>query len=111
MANTVMTSFKTELLSGDHDIATGGDAYYLALYTSASSINSATTTVYTTANEVPNSGTYVAGGLQLAGQAVSASGTTAIVDFTDRSFTSASITARYELIYNASELLAPPTRP
>ena len=104
MANTVMTSFKTELLSGDHDIATGGDAYYLALYTSASSINNATTTIYTTANEVPNSGTYVAGGLQLAGQAVSASGTTAIVDFTDRSFTSATITARYALIYkwNAS---------
>ena len=104
MANTVMTSFKTELLSGDHDIATGGDAYYLALYTSASSINNATTTIYTTANEVPNSGTYVAGGLQLANQAVSASGTTAIVDFDDRSFTSATITARYALIYkwNAS---------
>ena len=106
MANTVCTSFKEELLSGEHDIATGGDTYKLALYTSSSSINAAATAIYTTSDEVPNSGTYAAGGGTLANQSVAVSGTTAVVDFDDLSFTSASINARYALIYNSSESLA-----
>ena len=103
MANTVMTSFKSQLLSGVHDLATAGDTFKLSLYTSSSTINDAGTTIYETANEVPNSGTYAAGGGTLANQAVSVDGTTAIVDFDDLSFTSATITARYALIYNSTE--------
>tara|TARA_R100000808_G_C2031063_1_gene74893 strand:- start:8 stop:433 length:426 start_codon:yes stop_codon:yes gene_type:complete len=103
MANTVCTSFKSELLSGVHDFATAGDTFKLSLYTSSSTINNASTTVYTTSDEVANSGSYTAGGGSLANQAVSTDGTTAIVDFDDLSFTSATITARYALIYNSSD--------
>ena len=103
MANTVMTSFKKELMEGTHDLATSGDTFKLALYTSSSSINSAATTIYTVSDEVANSGTYSAGGGTLAGQTVTTDGTTAICNFTDLEFTSATITARYALIYNSSE--------
>ena len=103
MANTVMTSFKKELMEGTHDLATSGDTFKLALYTSSSSINSAATTIYTVSDEVANSGTYAAGGGTLAGQTVTTDGTTAICNFTDLEFTSATITARYALIYNSSE--------
>ena len=103
MANTVMTSFKKELMEGTHDLATSGDTFKLALYTSSSSINSAATTIYTTSDEVGNSGTYAAGGGTLAGQTVTTDGTTAICNFTDLEFTSATINARYALIYNSSE--------
>ena len=103
MANTVCTSFKSELLSGVHDFATAGDTFKLSLYTSSSTINNASTTVYTTSDEVADSGSYAAGGGSLANQAVSTDGTTAIVDFDDLSFTSATITARYALIYNSTD--------
>ena len=103
MANTVCTSFKSELLSGVHDFATAGDTFKLSLYTSSSTINNASKTVYTTSDEVADSGSYAAGGGSLANQAVSTDGTTAIVDFDDLSFTSATITARYALIYNSSD--------
>ncbi len=103
MANTVCTSFKSELLSGVHDFATAGDTFKLSLYTSSSTINNASTTIYTTSDEVADSGSYSAGGGSLANQAVSTDGTTAIVDFDDLSFTSATITARYALIYNSTD--------
>ena len=103
MANTVCTRFNSEFLSGVHDFATAGDTFKLSLYTSSSTINNASTTVYTTSDEVADSGSYAAGGGSLANQAVSTDGTTAIVDFDDLSFTSATITARYALIYNSSD--------
>ena len=103
MANTVCTSFKSELLSGVHDFATAGDTFKISLYTSSSTINNASTTIYTTSDEVADSGSYSAGGGSLANQAVSTDGTTAIVDFDDLSFTSATITARYALIYNSTD--------
>ena len=103
MANTVMTSFKKELMEGTHDLATSGDTFILALYTSSSSINSAATPIYTVSDEGANSGTYAAGGGTLAGQTVTTDGTTAICNFTDLEFTSATSTARYALIYNSSE--------
>ena len=99
MANTVMTSFKKELMEGTHDLATSGDTFKLALYTSSSSINSAATTIYSSDDEVGNSGTYAAGGGTLAGQTVTTDGTTAICNFDDLEFTSATINARYALIY------------
>ena len=103
MANTVCTSFKSELLSGVHDFSTAGDKFKLSLYTSSSTINNASTTVYTTSDEVADSGSYAAGGGSLANQAVSTDGTTALVDFEALSFTSATITARYALIYNSTD--------
>ena len=99
MANTVCTSFKEQLMSGEQNLSSGGDSYKLALYTSSSTINSAATTIYTTSDEVADCGTFAAGGGALANQEVTTDGTTAICNFDDLEFTSATINARYALIY------------
>ena len=101
MASAVCNSFKTEVLGGTHDLDT--DVIKLALYTSAASL-SASTTAYSATNEVSSSGTnYTAGGNTLAGAAITLDGSTAIVDFTDTAWTTATFTARYGLIYNSSK--------
>ena len=92
-------SAKTEILQGVHVIGT--DALKIALYTSTATLD-ASTTVYSTTNEVVGTG-YTAGGNTLAGATVSLSGSTAIVDFSDTAWTTATITARGALIYNSSK--------
>ena len=107
ISQAMCTSFKKELMLATHNFATNGNAFNLALYAIGSGGKSnttatlgATTTVLVTTGEVASSGTYVTGGLALTKVAPTASGTTAITDFGDRSFTTASITARGALIYN-----------
>jgi hypothetical protein len=96
------TSFKDQLLEGVHDFrSSGGDTFKLALYTSSATLD-ATTTAYSATNEVANSGTYAAGGGTLTNISPTTSGTTAFTDFSDLSFTSATITARGALIYNTT---------
>lgn len=98
--NFMCTSFKKELLQGVHNFtASTGDTFKLALYTNSASFTAATT-AYTVTNEVANSGTYSAGGGTLTNITPTTSGTTALTDFDDLSFTSATITARGALIYN-----------
>jgi hypothetical protein len=100
--NYMCTSFKDELLEGVHDFrSSGGDTFKLALYTNSASFTAATT-AYTATNEVANSGTYSAGGGTLTNISPTTSGTTAFTDFSDLSFTSATITARGALIYNTT---------
>jgi hypothetical protein len=100
--NAMCTSFKGELLEGVHDFRTGGgDTFKLALYTNSASFTAATTT-YTATDEVPDSGTYAAGGGTLTNISPTTSGTTAFTDFADLSFTLATITARGALIYNTT---------
>jgi len=97
------TSFKVELLQGIHNFtASTGDVFKLALYTSTATLG-ASTTVYSATNEVANSGTYSAGGGTLTNITPTASSTTALTDFDDLSFTSATITARGALIYNTTD--------
>ena len=99
MTQAIPTSFKAEILQGIHDSA---DTYKIALYTSAATLG-ASTTAYTTTNEVSGVG-YTSGGQVLSGFSVTTSGTTAILDFTtDPSWENATITARGALIYNASK--------
>jgi len=100
IVQTMTTSFKAELFTGTQVFGT--DTFKIALYTSAADLGAATT-VYSATNEVAASGTYVAGGETLTGVAVSSAGTTAWVTFDNISFTSATITARGALIYNASK--------
>lgn len=101
--NAMCTSFKVELLKGVHDFTNGtGDTFKLALYTATATLN-ASTTAYSATNEVSNSGSYVAGGGALTNVTPSSSGTTALTDFADLSFTTATITARGALIYNDTE--------
>ena len=100
--NFMCTSFKDELLEGVHDFRlSGGDTFKLALYTNSASFTAATT-AYTSTNEVPNSGTYSAGGGALTNISPAVSGTTAFTDFADLSFITATITARGALIYNST---------
>ena len=93
-------SFKQQILLGEHDMDT--DVFKIALYTSAANLD-ATTTVYTTSGEVATGGGYTAGGNTLTGATVSLTGTTAFVDFSDTSWSAATITARGALIYNSSK--------
>ncbi len=97
--NFMCTSFKQELLTGSHDFTNGNDVFKLALYDNNASFN-ASTTAYTTSNEVSASGSYSAGGGTLTNVTPTTSGTTAFTDFADLTFTSATITARGALIYN-----------
>lgn len=100
ITQAMCTSFKTELLGGTHDLDT--DVLKIALYTSSASLD-ATTTVYSSSNEVANGNGYNTGGNTLSGAVISSSGTTAFVDFSDSTWASASFTARGALIYNSSK--------
>ena len=103
ITQAVANSFKKEILEGIHDLENGGDVFKLALYTSQASL-AATTTSYTTGNEVSASGQYTAKGGTLQSQQTSlATGGVAIVDFADLSFTGVTLTARGALIYNSTE--------
>lgn len=102
--NFMCTSFKQQLLEGVHDFrSSGGDLFYIALYTNSASFTAATT-AYTSINEITNtSGTaYVAGGGLLSNVNPSSSGTTALTDFADETWASASFTARGAMIYNST---------
>ena len=99
--NFMCTSFKQELLAGAHNFKnSGGDTFKLAMYTNSASFNAATT-AYTTSNEVTGTG-YSAGGLALTRVDPSTSGTTALTDFADLTFSTATVTARGALIYNTT---------
>ena len=96
---TQTTSFKAQLYQGIHDLTT--DVIKIALYTANANLNE-DTTVYSSTDEVANTGTYVAGGAQLTPITVSSSGYTAYVGFPNISWTGA-ITARCALIYNVTQ--------
>ena len=105
MANIIPDSFKSELLSGTHNFANGGNTFKLALYvTTLGPPYSTSSTVYSTTNEVSSSGTgYTTGGQTLDSQAVSVPGSnTAIVDFTNETFSSVTLTSLGAAIYNTS---------
>ena len=105
ITSAICTSFKVELLKGVHDFtATTGDTFKIALYTSSATLG-AGTTAFTTSNEITNSsGTaYTSGGATLTSVTPTSDSTTAVCDFADVSFTSASFSANGALIYNSSE--------
>ena len=99
ITQAMCTSFKKELLEGVNNFKnSGGNDFKLALYTSSASLD-ASTTAYTTSNEA--SGTnYTAKGASLTRVDPSTSGTTALTDFADLTFSNASVTARGCLIFN-----------
>jgi hypothetical protein len=99
--NYMCTSFKKELLYGVHDFdLANGDTFKIALYDNNASFDAATT-AYTTSNEVSGTG-YSAGGGALTNVDPTSSGTTALTDFQDETFSTATITARGALIYNTT---------
>lgn len=99
ISQAMCTSFKVGILSADFDFDTGtSQTFKIALYTSAATLG-ASTTAYTTSNEVVGTG-YSAGGQTLTiSQVPTSSGTTAFIDFSDVTWSTATITARGALIY------------
>ena len=105
ITSAICTSFKQDILVGTHIFtATSGNTFKIALFTSDASLG-ASTTAYSTSNEITNSsGTaYTAGGATLTSVTPTTSGTTALCDFADVSYTSASFTANGALIYNDTQ--------
>ena len=104
ITSAICTSFKVELLKGVHNFtATTGNTFKIALYDSDATLG-ASTTAFSTSEEITNtSGTaYTSGGATLTSVTLVASSTTAVCDFSDVSFSSASFTANGALIYNSS---------
>ena len=105
ISSAVCNSFKQEILVGTHNFtASSGNSFKLALYTSSASLG-ASTTAYSTSNEISNASgsAYTAGGKALTSVTPVLDGSTAVCDFADISFTSASFTANGCLIYNDTQ--------
>lgn len=102
IVTAMCTSFKVQQFQGISDFTAGtGDLFKIALYTSLANLD-ATTTVYSTTEEVVGVG-YTAGGANLTSVTPVADGTTAICDFADVTFAASTITARGVLIYNSTD--------
>ena len=99
ITQALCTSFKKEILQGTHNFtASTGNTFKIALYTSSATM-SATTTAYSATNEISGTG-YTATGNTLTNITPTTSGTTALTDFSDTTWSTATITARGALIYN-----------
>ena len=101
--NFMCTSFKKELLEAVHNFKnSGGSTFNLALYDNNASFTAATT-AYTASNEVSGTGYTAKGGaLTRVDPSIPGGSTTAITDFADLTFSTATITARGALIFNDS---------
>ena len=103
ISSAICNSFKQEILVEGHNFTNGTDQFKLALYTSSASLG-ASTTAYSSSNEITNTSgsAYTAGGKNLTSVTPTLDGSTAVCDFGDISFTSASFTANGCLIYNST---------
>ena len=101
ITQAMCTSFKVALLDGEMDFSSNtAQSYKIALYTSSASLDAATT-AYTTSNEVTGTN-YVAGGNTLSiSTNPTSTGTTAFLSFATTTWSTATITARGALIYQA----------
>ncbi len=118
ITSAICNSFKVEILQGGHNFndssgAPTGNTFKLALYSSNSATLSKSTTAYTAPSdgtadptntyEVTSTGSgYTTGGNTLTNIDPTLDSDTAICDFADTSWTSASFTARGCLIYNTT---------
>jgi hypothetical protein len=101
IAQTLTTSFKTQLLTATHDFTPStGDVFKMALYLPTASIG-ADTTVYTATGEITGTG-YTAGGKTLTVIPPSSDDQTAYVSFLPAIWNPASFTTRGALIYNST---------
>jgi hypothetical protein len=101
ITTAMCTSFKKELMEAKHNfLASGGNTFKLALYTSSATLGAATT-AYSATNEVSGTG-YSAGGGALTNINPTTSGTTALTNFAELTFSNSTITANGALIFNDS---------
>jgi len=105
ISSAICNSFKQEILVATHNFTSStGDTFKLALYTSSATLGAATT-AYAATNEITNDAgsAYSAGGQDLTSTTPVLDSSTAVCDFNDISWTSASFTANGCLIYNSSK--------
>ena len=99
ITSAICNSFKVEILTGVHNFtASTGDTFNLALYTSTATLDK-DTTAYSSTNEISGTG-YTAKGNALTSVTPVLSSDTAVCDFANTSWTSASFTANGCLIFN-----------
>jgi hypothetical protein len=104
ITSAICNSFKQEVLQGIHNFtASSGNTFNIALYTSSATLNKSTT-AYSATNEIDNTSgsAYTAKGKALTSVTPTLSTDTAVCDFADISWTSASFTANGCLIFNDS---------
>ena len=102
ITSAICNSFKVEILTGTHNFtASTGDTFNLALYTDSATLNKSTT-AYSSSNEITNASgsAYSAKGNALTSVTPVLSTDTAVCDFANSSWSSASFTARGCLIFN-----------
>jgi len=105
ISSAICNSFKQEILVGTHNFtASTGDTFKIALFTSSATLG-ASTTAYSATNEITNDAgsAYTAGGEDLTSVTPVLDSSTAVCDFSDVSWTSATFTANGALIYNSSQ--------
>ena len=100
ITSAICTSFKQEILVEGHNLTNGADSIKLALYTSSATLGAGTTAFVTTGQATGTN--YSSGGSALTNVTPTTSGTTAIVDFADLTFSTATVTARGCLVYNTT---------
>ena len=110
ITSAICTSFKVELLEGDHDFNVGVDAFKCALMkalASQSGTYGAATTNYSdvtgNSDELASGSGYTTGGNTLTNIAPTSAGTTAYIDWADTEWTSATFTTRGCIIYNSND--------
>ena len=111
ITSALCTSFKVELLEGDHDFNNGADAFKVALFKANASITgtyNAATTNYSdmtgNSDELPATGGYSTTGFALTNVNPTSTSTTAFTSFSaNASWTSATFTTRGCMIYNTSD--------
>lgn len=104
------TSFKVEILTATHNFtASTGNTFKIALGKAAASITGtygAATTNYSdltgNSDELANGNGYSTGGNTLSSVTPTADGTTAVCDFADTTWSSATFTTSGAIIYNSS---------
>ena len=104
ITSAICNSFKQEILEAEHNFtASSGNTFNLALYTSSATL-SKSTTAYSATNEISNTSgsAYSAKGNALTSVTPVLDSDTAVCDFSNSSWTSASFTANGCLIFNDS---------
>ena len=104
ITSAICNSFKQEILEAEHNFtASSGNTFNLALYDSDATLNKSTT-VYTTSEELATTGGYTAKGNALTSVTPVLDSDTAVCDFSDTNWTSATFTARGCLLYNTTAI-------
>ena len=104
ITQNISRNFLQEILVGTHNLTvTTGDTIKMALYLNTATLDNTYATYDATSDEVANGNGYTTGGITLTSVTPVLSGSTAICDFSDAVWTSATFSTGGALIYNSSQ--------